>query len=114
MLLAGIALGLIAGLIAGGRFRNLADVRLRWMAAKFLAVIVRYATEAALAPDVPLAESLRIPLLAASYAILLLGTWANRRQPGMAIAFVGVLSNATVILVNGGYMPSGAEPSPQA
>ena len=105
MLLAGIALGLIAGLIAGGRLRNLADVRLRWMAAIFLAVIIRYATEAALSRDIPVAESLRVSLLAASYAILLLGTWANRRQPGMAIAFVGVLSNATVILVNGGYMP---------
>ena len=92
MLLGGIALGLIAGLLAGGRITNLTQVRLRWMAALFLAVVVRYGTEAALSREVPLAETLRVPLLVTAYAILLLGTWANRRQPGMAIAFVGILS----------------------
>ncbi len=105
MLLAGIALGLIAGLLAGGRLSNLLEVRLRWMAAIFLAVFVRYATEAALSRELPLAETFRVPLLAASYAILLLGTWSNRRLPGMSIAFVGILSNAVVIAVNGGHMP---------
>ena len=75
------------------------------MAAIFLAVVVRYGTEAALSREVPLAETLRVPLLVTAYAILLLGTWANRRQPGMAIAFVGILSNAVVIAVNGGHMP---------
>lgn len=105
MLLAGIALGLIAGLLAGGRLTNLTEVRLRWMAVIFLAVVVRYGTEAALSRDIPGAEALRIPLLVAAYAILLVGLWVNRRQPGLAIAFVGTLSNAVVIAVNGGHMP---------
>ena len=105
MLLAGIALGLIAGLLAGGRIRNLTQVRLRWMAALFLAVVVRYGTEAALSREHPARGDLRIPLLVTAYAILLVGTWANRRQPGMSIAFVGILSNAVVIAVNRGYMP---------
>ncbi|MEO8230637.1 MAG: MFS transporter [Chloroflexota bacterium] len=105
MLLAGIALGLIAGLLAGGRLTNLTEVRLRWMAVIFLAVVVRYGTEAALSRDIPAAETLRIPLLVTAYAILLVGLWVNRRQPGLAIAFVGTLSNAVVIAVNGGHMP---------
>jgi hypothetical protein len=105
VLLGGIALGLIAGLLAGGRLSNLLEVRLRWMAVIFLAVFVRYATEAALSRELPLAETLRVPLLVASYGILLLGTWSNRRLPGMSIAFVGILSNAIVIAVNGGHMP---------
>jgi MFS family permease len=105
VLLGGIALGLIAGLVGGGRISNLVEVRLRWMPALFFAVVVRYGTEAALARGIPSAESLRVPLLAAAYAILLLGTWVNRRHPGMAIAFVGILSNALVITVNGGHMP---------
>ena len=105
MLLGGIALGLIAGLLAGGRLSNLLEVRLRWMAIIFLAVFVRYATEAALSRELPLAETLRVPLLIASYGILLLGTWSNRRLPGMSIAFVGILSNAIVIAINGGHMP---------
>jgi MFS family permease len=105
VLLGGIALGLIAGLLAGGRLGNLAEVRLRWMVAIFLAVVVRFGTEAALVREIPLAESLRLPLLVTAYLILLAGLWANRRLPGMAIAFVGTLSNATVIAVNGGRMP---------
>lgn len=105
MLVGGIALGLVAGLLAGGRLTNLIEVRLRWMPAIFLAVVIRYGTEAALAREIPIAETLRVPLLVAAYAILLLGTWANRRLPGMAIAFVGILSNAFVIAVNGGHMP---------
>jgi MFS family permease len=105
VLLGGIALGLIAGLLAGGHITNLTQVRLRWMAAIFLAVVVRYGTEAALSREIPIAETLRVPLLVTAYAILLVGTWANRRQPGMAIAFVGILSNAVVIAVNGGHMP---------
>jgi MFS family permease len=105
VLLGGIALGLIAGLLAGGRLTNLIEVRLRWMPAIFFAVVVRYGTEAALAREIPLAESLRVPLLAAAYVILLVGTWANRRRPGMAIACVGILSNALVIAVNAGHMP---------
>ena len=105
MLLGGIALGLIAGLLAGGRLGNLVEVRLRWMVAIFLAVVVRFGTEAALLREIPLAESLRLPLLVTAYLILLAGLWANRRLPGMAIAFVGILSNAVVIAVNGGRMP---------
>jgi MFS transporter, DHA3 family, macrolide efflux protein len=105
VLLGGIALGLIAGLVAGGRLTNLTEVRLRWMAVIFLAVVVRYGTEAALSRDVPGAETLRIPLLVTAYSILLVGLWVNRRQPGLAIALVGTLSNAVVIAVNGGHMP---------
>ena len=31
--------------------------------------------------------------------------WANRGYPGMILVFIGILSNAVVIVVNGGYMP---------
>jgi MFS family permease len=105
VLFGGIALGLVAGLLAGGGISNVVEVRLRWMGALFLAVVVRFATEAALTHAIPLAESFRLPLLVAAYLILLTGLWANRRQPGMAIALVGILSNAVVIVVNGGRMP---------
>jgi MFS family permease len=105
VLLGGIALGLVAGLLAGGSVSNVVEVRLRWMGALFLAVVVRFGTEAALTREIPLAESLRLPLLVVAYLILLTGLWANRRQPGMAIALVGILSNAVVIAVNGGRMP---------
>ena len=37
--------------------------------------------------------------------MLLVGLWANREYPGLGLAFVGVLSNTAVIIINGGYMP---------
>ncbi len=105
MLLGGVALGLIAGLLAGGRLEYLVAVRLRWLAILFVAVIVRFVTEAALTRGVDIADQLRIPLLAAAYGLLAFGLWVNRRHPGLSIALVGVLSNGAVILVNGGRMP---------
>ena len=105
MLTLGIFVGLFLGLAAGGSLTNLASIRLRWIWALSLAVIVRFLTEAALSAGVDVVETLRVPLLAASFAILLAGLWVNRSFPGLSIAFVGILSNAIVILVNDGYMP---------
>ncbi len=105
MLSLGILLGLVLGLLAGGSLANLSSVRLRWVSLIAAAVIIRFATEALLLAGVPLIETLRLPLLAASFGILLVGLWANRSYPGLTLAFVGILSNGLVIVVNGGYMP---------
>ena len=105
MLIGGIALGLLLGLLLGGRLENLASIRLRLLPLLFLAVIVRLGTELALTLGVPMAETLRMPLLALSYGLLLFTLWRNRFYPGFALAFVGIASNALVIMVNGGRMP---------
>ena len=105
MLLAGIVLGLIAGLAAGGRLDNLLAVRLRWTTLIFAALALRLATEAALLRDVAIADQLRLPLLATAYGILVVALWANRRLPGIGLALVGTALNGTAIIVNGGYMP---------
>src|SRR5512141_175840 len=104
MLIVGIVVGLILGLLAGGRLGNLASIRLRtaWLLA--LAVVIRYGTEAFLNQQSQ-AEFLRLPLLATAFALLLLALWINRSYPGLSLAFVGILFNAAVIVVNGGYMP---------
>ncbi|MDO8485447.1 MAG: MFS transporter [Candidatus Limnocylindrales bacterium] len=105
MLIVGIVLGLVLGLAAGGTLGNLASIRLRRTWLLVVAVIVRYGTEALLNADVPLVETLRLPLLTSAFALLLVALWTNRTYPGLSLAFVGILSNATVIVVNGGYMP---------
>jgi len=105
MLIGGIALGLILGLLLGGRLENLSNIRLRFMPLLFVAVIVRFGAEAALSFGVPLAETLRMPLLGLAYGLLLFTLWKNRFYPGLALAFVGIASNALVIMVNGGRMP---------
>ena len=105
MLIAGILLGLLLGLRAGGRLDNLGNIQLRWPLLLVAAVIVRFGTEALLNLQVPLVEDLRAPLLALGFGLLLIALWANRLYPGLVVAFVGILLNGFVILINGGYMP---------
>lgn len=105
MLIAGIALGLILGLLLGGRIERLADVRLRYLGLLFLAVIVRFGTEFSISAGVGVADALRLPLLVLAYGLLLFALWHNRGYPGLALAFVGIASNTLVIAWNLGYMP---------
>ena len=105
MLIGGIALGLVLGLLLGGRLEHLGDIRLRFLPLLFLAVIVRFATEAMLGARVEIVDTLRMPLLVSAYGLLLFTLWKNRSVPGLALAFIGIASNAMVILVNGGHMP---------
>jgi DHA3 family macrolide efflux protein-like MFS transporter len=105
MLIGGIVLGLVLGILAGGSVWNLAAVRLRRLAFIAAAVLIRFATEAAIAGTVPAAETLRLPLYALAYGLLLLGLWPNRTYPGIGLAFVGILANGIAITANGGHMP---------
>ncbi len=105
MLIGGIALGLVLGLLVGGRLERLADIRLRFLPLLFLAVIVRFATETVLGFGVELWDALRVLLLGGAYGLLLFTLWHNRTYPGLALAFVGIASNTLVIVANGGRMP---------
>ncbi len=107
MLILGVALGLVAGFLLGGDIFNLLanTRRLRWLALLALGAIVRFGTEAALNAGIGIADTLRLPLFVFAFSLLLVGCWANRREPGFIIAFVGIAANLVPIVVNGGYMP---------
>jgi MFS family permease len=105
VLIGGIALGLILGLLGGGRIEHLISIRLRLVQLVFLGFVIRIATQIAIESHNAPADALRLPLFAASFLLILVGVWANREQPGLSLAFVGVLLNTIVITVNGGWMP---------
>lgn len=105
MLLAAIVLGLCGGLLLGGRLDNLLGVRLRWTAAIFLAVLVRFGTELAIRNGIEAADALRLPLYTIAFTTLFCGLWANRQRPGLLVAATGVLCNGVAVTVNGGWMP---------
>ncbi len=105
MLIGGILLGLVLGLLAGGRLRNLAEIQLRWTWLLVAAVVVRYATEWALGAHIGIVEAFRLPLLTAAFVVLLVALWVNRSYPGLSLAFLGVLTNTLVIVANNGFMP---------
>src|SRR4029079_12432445 len=96
---------IVAGLFAGGRITNIANVRLRWVGLLFLGLLIRYGTQWAIDNDVPYMDLVRLPLFIAGFFVLLLGLWLNREQPGFPLAFVGILLNAGAIIINGGAMP---------
>jgi hypothetical protein len=105
MLILSLALGLIGGLLAGGRIDNLASVRLRLVQLLFLGLLLRYATQFAIENGSTIADALRLPLFAAGFLLLLVGLWVNREKAGLPLAFVGILLNAVAIVTNGGFMP---------
>jgi DHA3 family macrolide efflux protein-like MFS transporter len=105
VLIGSLVLGIVLGLLVGGRIENLASVRLRLVQAIFIGLVLRYATQFALELGSGPADSLRLPLFTAGFLFLLAGLWANREQPGLVLAFVGILLNAVAMLTNGGYMP---------
>jgi MFS family permease len=105
MLIGGILLGLVLGLLLGGRIERLADIRLQYLPLLFVAVIVRFGTELLLGMGVGIVDVLRMPLFAIAYGLLLFTLWHNRTYPGLALAFIGVAMNGLVIMVTGGKMP---------
>jgi DHA3 family macrolide efflux protein-like MFS transporter len=105
LIVLGLILGLILGLLAGGRIGRLIDVRLRWVGLIFIALALRIGTQVAIANGIALADTLRLPLYATAFGILVVGLWANRSHPGLLAVAVGAAANGLAITVNGGYMP---------
>jgi len=105
MLIAGILLGLVLGLLAGGSISNLALVRLRWVPVLLLAVILRFTTEFLLVRGNTTADAFRLPLLGGAFGLLLVTLWVNRTHPGLRLGFVGILLNTIAVVMNGGHMP---------
>jgi MFS family permease len=105
VLLISLVVGLALGVAAGGNILNLASVRMRLLQLLFLGLVVRYATQYAIENGIAVADTYRLLLFGSGFLLLLIGLWVNREQPGLALAFVGILLNAVVIVLNGGYMP---------
>jgi MFS family permease len=105
VLLIGVVAGLLLGLAGGGRVVNLLSVQFRYGLLIFLAVILRFGTQWLLEQGVGVAETLRFPLFALSFGLLVVTLWLNRSQPGLLLGMVGVALNGVAILLNGGWMP---------
>ncbi len=105
MLLVACILGIVGGLLAGGRLSNLLSVRLRYGALILVPLLLRIATQWLLEQGVDLVDQIRTPLFALSFGVLAAALWLNRSQAGLLLAMAGVAANGIAIVVNGGYMP---------
>ena len=90
-----VAVGLVLGLISGGRPRYLADKRI----AGWPLLVAGLALQASVNR---LPDGLGLAALIASYAALLLFGLANLRLVGMPLVLVGLVLNTFTITLNGG------------
>ncbi len=95
LFLACVLVGVAAGLLGGGSFRNLETFRFRMPWTVFLALLLQLA--AALRMPPPLASL----ILLASYLLILTFACANRLHRGMGLIILGTLLNLAVIAANG-------------
>jgi len=98
-------LGLCVGLLAGGRFANLANttIRLYWLTFAAIGLQVLAFPSELLPWSTPTPVAKVLWLL--SYALLITLLWVNRGLTGAPIIGVGLLCNLVAILANGGLMP---------
>jgi uncharacterized protein DUF5317 len=99
-----IVIGLLVGLIAGGRPAGLADLPIRWPWVMVAGLMVQVALFSAPVSD--RIGALGPPIYVASTALVLLAIWINRGIPGMLVLGIGATSNLSAIVANGGYMPA--------
>ncbi len=105
LIVAIIASTLIA-LLRGGRLTRLAYLPFRYAWLALAAVVLQYPLVYDLVHGpIILGVSLANLIMLASYLLLLCVLWSNRRLPGIPIIALGLLSNLTVMLLNGGWMP---------
>jgi hypothetical protein len=101
-----VLIGLLVGLLAGGRPAGLATLqfRLGWLAvAGFAAQVILFS-----APVTERIGDLGAPLYVLSTAAVFLVLLANARIPGLPVVALGAAANLAAIVANGGYMPASA------
>jgi uncharacterized protein DUF5317 len=99
-----VALGLVIGVLVGGRISGLADIHFRWAPLVFVGFLFQIVL---FHPDVASRiGSLGPPLYVLSTAIVVAAVLRNVDLPGMPLVLLGAASNLVAILANGGYMPA--------
>lgn len=99
-----LAVGILAAAVAGADLRRLGDVRLRhgWL------ILVAFALQL-LVFAIPWTSRVlagtTVTVHVVSYGLLLAFAAANLREPGFAVAALGLASNTLVIFLNHGRMP---------
>lgn len=104
ILLYAVLIGLVVGMLSGGRLAPLGAARIRFWPVALAGLLFQVALfSSPLAAVVgPLGPSLYV----LSTAIVLMALIVNLRQPGFAIIILGSFLNLAVIMLNGGQMPA--------
>jgi len=104
--LVAIALGLVFGLLTGGRIGNLARLRFRWPWLILAAVVVR---EAVLVTPLSRVDAARFGYALSLLAIVVWTVFHLERLSGIWLVTAGTALNLLVVVVNGARMPVAPE-----
>jgi len=96
VLLTIVAIGLVAGFIAGGSLRGFERVNVYWWGAALAGLALQ------VMPFRWLDGDMGVAVLIASYALLIAFVWVNRRLPAAPLLLLGLVLNMLVIGSNGG------------
>lgn len=99
-----IPVGIVVGLLAGGRIEGLSGLHFRWPALAVAGLLVQVVLFTPAGDR--LAGSLAPGIYVASTLAVFAAVLRNIRLPGMAIVALGSLSNLAAIAANGGAMPA--------
>ena len=106
LLLWALPIGVLVGLLRGGRLGNLARLELRGAGLILTALVIQlliFPLPGLPGPLIPWGTAF---FHLASYALLAGFVVLNRREWGILLMGVGMLLNVLVIAANGGYMPT--------
>lgn len=101
-----VVVGVVVGLILGGRLDRIADMRLRAPWLFYVAIGLQLLAFPSLFMPWQASQGIATALSIGSYVCLLAVFVLNRRLTGMPIAGAGMLLNLAAILSNGGHMPA--------
>jgi len=99
-----VVIGLVAGLLAGGRISAIGEIRFRWAPL----VIVGFLAQVLLFSDA-VAErvgALGPALYVGSTLLVVVAVLRNVAIPGIPLVALGAISNLVAIVANGGFMPA--------
>jgi hypothetical protein len=99
-----IPIGLIAGLLVGGRIDNLATIRFRLAPLAVIALAIQLVLFSSLADGLA-TEVVRVTYVL-STALVVLVVLANVRLAGVSLIVAGALCNLAAVAANGGLMPA--------
>lgn len=99
-----VVVGLIVGLLLGGKLSALGEIRFRW----WPLVFVGFLLQVVLFQDAVAARvgDLGPFLYVASTAMVVLAVLRNLDMPGIPLVALGAACNLAAILANGGFMPA--------
>ncbi len=97
-----VVLGLLIGLLMGGRIKNLGRLPLKGTGWFILLGIVEVSMQFTQTPE---RQFVYKTLIMSAGALMMLLLWMNRHIPGVKLSLVGLLLNFIVMAANGGRMP---------